>query len=112
MTAFRRLEEDTRQLCMQGRQFEEGYGVDVGTKLFARAFNGPSSLLTWNGTSEAEHQGRANLFSGTVLAYRNPRAHTAHDWEDERDLLQEFLLVNLLFGLLRTARPRGKNFPR
>lgn len=73
---------------------------ESGTKLFSRAFIGKEAILTWPLSDEGEKMGRANLFTGTYMAYRNPRAHQE---APESELLAEFLLFNQLFLLEREA---------
>jgi hypothetical protein len=53
-------------------------------------------MLTWPVNDDGEKNGRANLFTGTFMAYRNPRAHREHSSEE---LLAEFLLLNQLYRL-------------
>jgi hypothetical protein len=58
------------------------------------------SQLGWE--RAGERTGRANLFVGAYLAYRNPRAH--HEKKpDKREQLSEFLLLNHLYKLQREA---------
>lgn len=78
---------------------------DYGQKLFAKTFQGQSSLLYWKGIDEGEQTGRANLFIGTFLAHRNPRAHRELQ-DNGKSLLSEFLLLNHLFRLEREAVAR------
>jgi len=74
-----------------------------GARLVATAFNGDDALLTWPGLQPSERQGRANLFSGTVAAYRNKRAHREPTSGNAYDELSEFLLLNHLFRLERES---------
>jgi hypothetical protein len=76
-----------------------------GHKLFINAFQGEKSFLHWNLGDEGEHAGRANLFIGTYLAHRNPRAHRQLE-KNARSQLAEFLLLNHLFGLESEAVER------
>jgi len=67
-----------------------------GAKLFSAAFEGDTPPLVWDVPDASEATGRALLFKGVYMAYRNPRAH--------RELTQgqhlaEFLLLNQLFKL-------------
>lgn len=78
---------------------------DLPSRVFARAFSGDAPKLTWADTSKGERQGRANLFSGTQMAYRNARAHR-EEVKSEEDQLAELLLLNLLFKLESQAVPR------
>ena len=90
---YRRLEELLR---------ERTGSSEHGHKLITKAFVGDRSSLYWNLRDQGEHEGRANLFRGAFLAHRNPRAHRVLD----RDLhleLGEFLLLNTLFGLEKSA---------
>ncbi len=86
---FRRLEDSIR--TRTGLQ-------DHGVRLIQRAFLQDEPLLTWMVQDAAEQKGRAQLFVGAFMAYRNPRAHresasaTGHE-------LAEFLLLNHLFLL-------------
>jgi hypothetical protein len=52
---------------------------------------------------EGEQGGRVNLFTGTYLAYRNPRAHRELE-EYANDQLNEFLLLNHLYLLEKESR--------
>lgn len=63
-------------------------------------FTGKDAVLTWMVTEEGEKNGRAYLFTGTYMAYRNPRAHQENP---EAELLAEFLLLNQLYRLEREA---------
>lgn len=62
------------------------------------AFNGESPRLSWPGISRSEQAGRANIFVGAVIAYRNVRAHRTDKGSNE-DRLCELLLLNQLFRL-------------
>lgn len=96
MDAFRRLEDKLRRRT----------GLDEhGNKLFSQAFAGEDSLLEWKGLDRGEQAGRAQLFVGAYLAFRNPRAHRELDHSDT-EVLMEFLLVNQLFVLERQAVAR------
>jgi hypothetical protein len=66
LKGYRRLEDLIR---------ERTASQEHGHKLFSKAFHGEKSLLHWHLGDEGEHAGRANLFVGTFLAHRNPRAH-------------------------------------
>lgn len=79
-----------------------------GQKLFVRAFQDAGAPLYWKGIDEGEKIGRANLFTGTFMAHRNPRAHR-HSTQPIKSLLSEFLLLNHLFRLEHEALgPRRK----
>jgi hypothetical protein len=89
LSAYRRLEGIVR---------DRAELKSHGAKLFSQAFQGDDSKLLWEGLDAAEQKGRANLFSGVYMAYRNKRAHH----EPERfavDSLPEFLLLNQLYIL-------------
>lgn len=96
LTGYRRLEDIVRARIGS---------LEHGHKLFSQAFMGPSSKLKWKEISEAEQTGRANLFVGAYMAYRNPRAHRELR-EVSNQQLTEFLLLNQLYGLERDAEPR------
>ncbi|RYG57725.1 MAG: hypothetical protein EON56_01805 [Alphaproteobacteria bacterium] len=64
----------------------------------AQAFQGENSRLAWEGVEQAEQNGRAQLFVGTYLAYRNRRAHRELQQHVD-DALPELLLLNHLFVL-------------
>jgi hypothetical protein len=69
-----------------------------GAKLFSAAFLGDDPLLKWQVDDEAEQKGRANLFTGAFMAFRNPRAHRIQS-DNSHEQLSEFLLLNQLFRL-------------
>lgn len=93
LTGYRRLEVIVR----------ERTGINEhGTKLLAQAFASSESKLRWKDLDKSEQAGRAQLFIGTFMAYRNPRAH--REVEDYRTgQLAEFLLLNHLYCLEREA---------
>jgi hypothetical protein len=93
MTGYRRLED----LIRRRTQLDEH-----GAKLFSQAFVGAKAKLAWPGLDPSEQVGRANLFVGTFMAFRNPRAHRELSHR-ECDALQEFLLLNLLYKLERES---------
>jgi len=99
LTGFRRLEDLVR--AKLDRDAPEG-------RAFATAFSGNRSQLHWEGLSAGEHSGRAQLFTGAYSAFRNPRAHKELDTSGH-ELLQQFLLLNLLYQLEVAAvrRPPG-----
>ncbi|HEY5107262.1 MAG TPA: TIGR02391 family protein [Caulobacteraceae bacterium] len=87
LKGYRRLEDQVR-----GRTGFE----DSSAKLFSRAFTGRDAPLTWLVKDDAERSGRASLFTGAFMAYRNPRAHREGV---QAELLAEFLLLNQLYRL-------------
>jgi hypothetical protein len=93
LKGYRRLED-----LIRGRT-----GVDEhGTKLLSQAFIGNKPKLSWKNVDESEKIGRANLFTGAYMAYRNPRAHRElKTYQDAQ--LAEFLLLNQLYRLEREA---------
>jgi hypothetical protein len=97
LTGYRRLEDTVRKRT----------GVDEhGTKLFSQAFAGPKAKLGWESLDAGEHSGRASLFTGAFMAYRNPRAHREVQG-DANDQLAEFLLLNHLYRLEKDSKERG-----
>jgi hypothetical protein len=98
MSAYRRLEEIIRQRA--------GFEGDViGAKLFTRAFRGENAPLCWENIGTAEREGRAAMFEGVYMAFRNRRAH--HELQLSLDEgIREFLLVNELFVLESQAVSR------
>ena len=96
LRGYKRLEDIIR----------ERTGIDEhGTKLFSQAFSGPESPLVWKDVHASEHQGRAQLFIGTFMAYRNRRAH--RELRDYRsNVLTEFLLLNHLYCIEKEAVER------
>jgi hypothetical protein len=91
MQAYRRLEDLLRSRTG---------ATEHGTKLFSRVFHGEKAVLTWPVQDENEKNGRALLFTGSYMAYRNPRAHRE---TLNSELLAEFLLLNQLYRLEREA---------
>ena len=84
---YRRLEDAVRDRS----------GInESGSKLFSRAFLNEGATLTWNVADESEKQGRAQLFTGTFMAFRNPRQHRE---KSTANALAEFLLLNQLYLL-------------
>ncbi len=94
--AFRLLEDTVRQRI----DTEE-----TGKKVFSTAFHGNDSPLYWPEIEMGEKVGRANLFIGAYLAYRNPKAHKEMN-EDLNDLMRQFLVINQLFFLENEAITR------
>jgi hypothetical protein len=84
LTGYRRLEDILR---------ERTETTEHGTRLLSHAFGGQGSKLTWTDAEASEHAGRAQLFVGAFMAFRNRRAHreVGHDSYKE---LAEFLLLN------------------
>lgn len=96
LSAWRRLEDTVR----------ERTGLEEhGAKLFSKAFAGEDSRLDWPDKNRAEADGVAQLFANGFKAYRNPRAHREIS-ESREDQLVEFLMLNQLFRLERTAEDR------
>ncbi len=92
VTAYRRLEDIVRRRI--------GSPHEHGSKLFSKAFMGDEAPLFWNDIDSGESKGRANLFIGTWMAYRNRRAHREdREIDNELQELREFLLVNQLYRL-------------
>jgi|688.fasta_scaffold159182_3 hypothetical protein len=68
MSAYRRLEGIIRK--------PTGLEGDViGAKLFTKAFRGENAPLYWGNVEPAEREGRAAMFEGIYMAFRNRRAH-------------------------------------
>lgn len=102
LKGYRRLED-----CVRKRTGVEEHGY----KLFSQVFLGSPPKLTWLDVDSSEHAGRASLFTGTFMAYRNPRAH--REPRRHSSELTEFLLLNHLFLLENEAvdergRPRQR----
>ncbi|MGA8809220.1 MAG: TIGR02391 family protein [Thermoanaerobaculia bacterium] len=96
LTAYRRLEDIVRKRT----------GLkESGSKLFSQAFAVENSRLVWKDIETAEQNGRASLFTGMWMAYRNPRAHR-ESRHGAGQQLSEFLLLNHLFVLERQAQKR------
>jgi hypothetical protein len=91
LRGYRRLEDVVR---------ERTGLTESHTRLFSRAFNGKDAILTWDVPDESERTGRANLFAGTYMAYRN---HRAHQEAPKSEMLAEFLLLNQLYRMEREA---------
>jgi hypothetical protein len=93
LKGYRRLED-----LIRGRT-----GVDEhGARLLSQTFAGNKPKLSWKDVGESEKIGRANLFTGAYMAYRNPRAHRElKTYQDAQ--LAEFLLLNQLYRLEREA---------
>ncbi len=98
---FRRLEDIVR----------ERSGLhEHGVKLMQEAFMRENAPLAWNVVDSSEQKGRAQLFVGAFMAYRNPRAHRELGANGVRPLA-EFLMLNHLYVLegqaTRTAHGHG-----
>ncbi|WP_201587395.1 TIGR02391 family protein [Psychrobacter sp. HII-4] len=90
MSGYRKIEDIVRE--------RTGLSNESSTKLFAKAFQGDNSVLYWENLESGESKGRASLFNGVFMAYRNNRAHQEpkHNLSDE---IREFMLINQLFIL-------------
>ena len=99
--AFRLLEDTVRQRIKT---------EEHGKKVFSVAFHGSTSPLYWPNVEMSEQVGRANLFIGAYLAYRNPKAHREME-ENLTDLMRQFLVINQLFFMESEAiiRPSEGN---
>lgn len=64
-------------------------------------FGPDNGLLMWPNCPPDEVKGRMQLFQGVAGAFRNPRAHSEN--VDSTYELNEFLLLNFLFRLLKDA---------
>ncbi|MFN2455469.1 MAG: TIGR02391 family protein [Pyrinomonadaceae bacterium] len=97
LTGYRRLEDVVRKRT----------GIDAhGAKLFSQAFLGPTAKLGWKDLDVSENAGRASLFTGVFMAYRNPRAHREMRGY-ANDQLTEFLLLNHLYFLEKNSIDRN-----
>jgi hypothetical protein len=98
MTCYRRLEDIIRKrTCLDG---------ESGSKLFSQAFLSSNAPLYWPELPEAEAKGRAALFTGVYMAYRNSRAHKENLTTID-DAIREFLMINQLFILEFEAQKQG-----
>jgi len=84
---------------------KSGLTQETGSKLFSKAFQGEDAPLYWSDLDGSEVKGRATLFSSVFMAYRNRRAHQEPVADIHEDL-REFMLLNQLFILEKTAKPR------
>jgi len=103
LTGYRRLEDILRSRT----------GIDDhGHGLLSKAFLGDAGVLTWRDRDKGVRTGKANLFTGAYMAYRNPRAH--HEQKHNApQYLAEFLLLNQLYTLERQShRARAKALRR
>jgi hypothetical protein len=94
LTGYRRLEDIVRE--------RTGLSGEGGNKLFSKAFQDDESKLYWPDLDNAELKGRALLFTGVYMAYRNKRAHKELDSSQE-EIVREFLLLNELYVLESSA---------
>ncbi|MDH2593267.1 TIGR02391 family protein [Acinetobacter nosocomialis] len=97
LKAYKRLEDIVRD---RTKLTEHSY------KLFSQSFQGDNALLTWKVPDIGEIKGRANLFTGTYMAFRNARAHR-ESTENYVQMFREFLLVNELYLLESEAIERS-----
>lgn len=96
ISGYRRLEDIIR----------ERTGLDEhGAKLFSKAFQVEDSVLYWKDIDPGEQQGRAQLFAGTYMAFRNRRAHRVPS-DHTGNALTEFLQLNQLYLLEKEAVKR------
>tara|TARA_R110001583_G_scaffold31820_1_gene108638 strand:- start:3154 stop:4110 length:957 start_codon:yes stop_codon:yes gene_type:complete len=102
LTAYKRLEGIIRRKI--------GGSEKSGSTLISEAFLKDNSPLQWEGEHPTEQKGRAQLFVGSFMAYRNRRAHREVRLDNE-DELREFLLVNELYCLESAASLREPDFP-
>ena len=98
LTGYRRLEDLVRDRTGLTQH---------GSKLFSQAF-APIGPLGWKDADQGEQAGRMQLFVGTYLAHRNPRAHRELSLDRDRPLT-EFLLLNHLFHLEADAVQASHN---
>lgn len=94
LTGYRRLEDIIRKRI--------GFDDLSGVGLLSKAFQGDDSILCWSDIGPSENKGRALLFTGTFMAYRNRRAHRELLVKRE-EIYREFLLLNELFLLESSA---------
>jgi len=103
MTGYKRLEAAIR--------LRTGFESDtIGVKLFTKAFRGDKAPLYWKNVEPAEREGRAAMFEGIYMAFRNRRAH--HELKLRLDEeAREFILLNELFVLESQAinRPQKQD---
>lgn len=98
MSSYRRLEGIIRK--------RTGLEGDViGAKLFTKAFRGENAPLYWENIESAEREGRAAMFEGIYMAFRNRRAHRELKLSLDEEI-REFILVNELFVLESQAIDR------
>ena len=85
VSGYRRLEDTIRK--------RTGLKNGHGAELFSKAFDGDDPLLIWKDIHPTESKGRARLFSGVFMAYRNKRAHKEIT-DSIEDSMREFLMLN------------------
>lgn len=98
LTAYKRLEGIIRRKI--------GGSDKSGSTLISDAFLKESSPLCWQREHQTEQKGRAQLFVGAFMAFRNRRAHREISLSPEEEL-REFLLVNELYLLEATTTLRA-----
>jgi len=101
ISAYRRLEDSIRQRTGISREI-------VGTKLFAQVFRAQKPLLSWEDITSGEQKGRASLFDGVYMSFRNRRGHRELQLKIEEEI-REFLLINELFILESQAISNSEN---
>jgi hypothetical protein len=97
LTAYKRLEDILRERISSKAH---------GTRLLSEAFGKEQSKLTWQELDQSEHAGRAQLFAGAFMAFRNRRAHREIGRDAEGEL-SEFLLLNQLYRLEKESIERA-----
>lgn len=102
LTAYKRLEGIIRRKI--------GGSEKSGSALISDAFLKEDSPLCWQGEHQTEQKGRAQLFVGAFMAFRNRRAHREICLSPEEEL-REFLLVNELYHLESAATLRFSGTP-
>jgi hypothetical protein len=105
--AHRHLEESVRTKA--GISIEDASSGPA--RMYALAFNGKEPRLRWPAVTTSEQVGRANLFIGTLAAYRNPRVHRTEKGRADAQLA-ELLLLNHLYRLEASAEPNPEANPR
>ncbi|TYP93527.1 Protein of unknown function (Hypoth_ymh) [Fodinibius salinus] len=96
---YKRLEDVVR----------ERTGIEEhGSKLFSKSFLEEDSVLYWPDINTAEQKGRAQIFVGVYMAFRNPKAHREQR-QSLSDQISEFLLLNKLFQLEAESDLRKNN---
>ncbi len=96
INGYRRLEDIVRKRTKSS---------ESSSRLFSNAFNLNKGPLVWKDVDEGESTGRMQLFCGAYTAFRNPRLHKELD-DSLCSQLSEFLLLNLLYGLEKSAIER------
>lgn len=99
MIGYRRLEDAVRK---------KSNSNESSSKLMSIAFLGENARLTWEGVDPGEQTGRAQLFSGAYMAFRNKRAHREQIQVSFVNDIQEFLLLSLLYSLLESSSQSEK----